>query len=400
MRRHAPHIGALAFESMSGLVRIASTHRECLPPAHVSPPNLHSLGATSRKPWHEPCSGYVTIAAKDASLSMSSLMRYADGVWPNAAVLAYIGLGYPAAISLLVTASATLNAIGVVLLAHVLVIAAYLIHECAHNTLFADNRYNAYLGEALSFLVGAAYVEYAAIRRKHFRHHTDRADVVAIDYRAILRRHPLTLRLVQILEWVYVPAVDLMMHGLTLVLPFVSDSRRSKRRPVLMMSFIRASLFLALAAISMKAFLLYGVAYILFLHVMRFMDVHQHTYSLVTSLDHTGEPREMPDRDFEQRNTYSNLISRRYPALNLLVLNFCYHNAHHARPTVPWYRLPQLHRDLGGDTTSHALPMRALLMSYHRYRVARVLHADPPDTDIIDPSQFVGVTGVSFLTAH
>ena len=39
------------------------------------------------------------------------------------------------------------------------------------------------------------------------------------------------------------------------------------------------------------------------------------------------------DRDYEEHNTYSNLLSQRFPVFNLLVLNFCYHNVHHHKPS-------------------------------------------------------------------
>ena len=38
------------------------------------------------------------------------------------------------------------------LLAHGMVVAAYLIHECAHNTVFAERRHNAALGRAMSWI--------------------------------------------------------------------------------------------------------------------------------------------------------------------------------------------------------------------------------------------------------
>ena len=64
-----------------------------------------------------------------------------------------------------------------------------------------------------------------------------------------------------------------------------------------------------------------------------------------------GGRRPDPRRDlrYEYENTYSNLLSERWRWLNLLVLNFPYHNAHHVRPGVPWYRLPALHRSLYGE---------------------------------------------------
>ena len=41
---------------------------------------------------------------------------------------------------------------------------------------------------------------------------------------------------------------------------------------------------------------------------------------------------QLRDREYEQMNTYSNVTSLRHPWLNLLLLNFPYHNAHHEPP--------------------------------------------------------------------
>jgi fatty acid desaturase len=233
------------------------------------------------------------------------------------------------------------------------------------------------------------------------RHHTDRADVVAFDFRAILLRHPLRLKTLQALEWAWIPAVDLYMHGLVLTLPFLQADRRALRARVLTVLLVRVGLFALLALVSLKALLLYALAYLLFLHLPRFMDVHQHTYELTESLAAVRAP--LPDgrdRAYEERNTFSNPVSLRHPWLNLLWLNFGYHNAHHVHPTTPWYALPALHRELYGDSCAQALPFAALVRAYARHRVARVLNADPPDMRVDVPQDFVGVVGVSFLTAH
>jgi fatty acid desaturase len=171
-----------------------------------------------------------------------------------------------------------------------------------------------------------------------------------------------------------------MMHALVIILPFRLVARRDRRARVLGVLAVRAVLFALLALASIKALLLYVLAYMLFLHVMRFMDVHQHTYEVWETLERPRGPQDDRfDRDYEHHNTYSNLISVRHPWLNLLVLNFGYHNAHHVRPTAPWYRLPRLHAELF---------------------VARVLNGDPPGMDVGDGRDFIGVVGVSFLTAH
>jgi len=136
--------------------------------------------------------------------------------------------------------------------------------------------------------------------------------------------------------------------------------------------------------------------------VLRFMDAFQHTYEVVASrsLDAVApDPRR--DLRYEYENTYSNLVGERWWWLNLLVLNFPYHNAHHVRPSVPWYRLPALHRSLYGETDGQVIRCRDLLASYHRYRVARVLSQDYGTVAGSGnrAAGFLGAVGVSFLTA-
>ena len=324
----------------------------------------------------------------------TKILRREDGRLPNALALAYALGGYALGLWACAAPAWWLNVLGVLLTAHALVIAAYLVHECAHNTIFADNRRNAALGEFLLWLTGAGYGRYEDVRHKHFRHHIDRADVVAFDFRPLLARRRPWLRLIQALEWVYVPAVDLMMHALVIALPFRLESRRGRRARVLAVLATRALFFAALGYASPRALLLYVPAYLLFLHMMRFFDVHQHTYEVWETLERQRDTRDARfDRDYEQRNTFSNLLSTRYPRFNLLALNFPYHNAHHVKPTVPWHRLPALHRELFGDDRRQVLPFAKLLRSYHRYRVPRVLNGDAPGMDVGDCRHFIGVVG-------
>lgn len=330
------------------------------------------------------------------------LLRYPDSLLPHGLALAYAVLGWVLGLVLICAPAWWLNLLGVPLLAHALVIAAYMVHECGHNTVFTDNRHNARLGEALDWIIGACYGRYEDIRHKHFRHHVDRADVVSFDYRGLLRAHPWLGRTVHALEWMYIPAVDLIMHAMVLVLPFVDERRRDRRARVLGVLAVRVTAFALLGAIAPKALLLYALSYMLFLHVLRFMDAQQHTYDVVPTLEESPAGYEKPDRAFEERNTFSNLISFQHPWLNLLTLNFPYHNAHHYRPAAPWYQLPALHRQIYGEAPgAQTLSFRELLRSYHRHRVARVLNDDAPDSlPGTDGKDFIGVVGVSFLTAH
>jgi fatty acid desaturase len=326
-------------------------------------------------------------------------LRHNDALLPTAAALLYILAMYCGGFYLLIQAGWWSWPVGILAVAHAMVIAAYMVHECAHNAVFKEMRHNAALGRALLWISGACYGDYEAIRHKHMRHHIDRADVIAVDYRELLQRYPLLQRLLVALEAIYIPAIDCLMHGLVITLPFTNKNYASQRRRVLTCLVIRSALLMILLYYCWSAFVGYLLAYLLFEIVMRTMDMHQHTFEVFINLN---EPRDkvLFDNDYEQRNTFSNTLGRGVLS-NLLVLNFGYHNAHHEKPTQPWYRLPALDRELFGVITKQHLCFRDIVKSYQQFRVRRVMHADHGDlaTDNGQGIGFVGVLGVSFLTA-
>ena len=113
------------------------------------------------------------------------------------------------------------------------------------------------------------------------RHHVDRADVITFDSKAFLKARPLWFqKLVLALEWAYVPAVELIMHFYVIALPFITDNdkHRARRGKVAAVLAIRTLLFAGLAVLSLKAVLLYAVAWMIMLSVLRFADAYQHTY--------------------------------------------------------------------------------------------------------------------------
>ena len=334
---------------------------------------------------------------------MSAEMRHWH-TWPNAIVVTYVLLGWPSGVWLLTRPALWAGVLGVLLTAHTLVCSAYLLHDCTHNLVFPGAWANDRLGALLGWINGACVASYPDIKRKHLRHHIDRLDVVTFDYRAILMQSPIWLRRGMLaLEWAYVPAVELLMRVLVIATSFAYGTFRERARVTAVLA-TRIAAFGGLALMSIKAALLYALAYLLFLHVLRFMDAFQHTYEIYVSRSPAPAPPDARrNRQYEHENTFSNLLSERRPWLNLLVLNFPYHNAHHAQTGVPWYGLPALHRTLYGDphTRTQVIAFRPLLANYHRYRVARVLADDygSVSKDESRASGFIGAVGVSFLTA-
>lgn len=332
-----------------------------------------------------------------------SIFRHDDALWPNLAAFSYIGVTYVGGFGLMLLDGLGWNLLGVLVLAHSMVIAAYLIHEAAHQSLFRQKRHNVWISEVLLWVTGTSYSHYDDIRHKHNRHHIDRADVVSFDFRPLLEQHPRLLKVLKTLEWFYIPALEILMHALIILLPFVKHNRRHRRARVVWVLLLRIAFFAWLASLSLQVLWWYPLAYLLFLTVMRFMDVHQHTYEVLETLDQPrGAEARKRNAEFEEHNTYSNLLSVKYPWVNLLVLNFCYHNVHHHQMLQPWYRLPKLHQARYGDQDAQVLTFRHLIKSFHRYRVPRILNGDPVDLPVKhdEGETFIGVDGVSFLTAH
>lgn len=332
---------------------------------------------------------------------MTGLFRYRDGIVLNLAALGYAVSGWVGGIALIVAAGPIRSICGILLIAHALAISAYLIHECQHGTIFARTRDNDRLGAALAWMSGACIAPYAGLKEKHLRHHADRLDVVSFDYRAVIQAGPSWFRTaVLALEYAYIPAVEYLMRGL--IIGHRWQLGGSSRVRIVTVLAIRLAAFTALGIAAPAALIAYAIAYAVFLHILRFQDAFQHTFDVYHAPDLAAAPAALVrDRAYEQANTYSDVVSADHPWMNGLVLNFAYHNAHHAKPAEPWYRLAKLHRKLYADDSTHVLPVRMLLASYHRHRVTRVMAAHygsvAPEGD--RAAGFLGAVGVSFLTA-
>ena len=335
--------------------------------------------------------------------SIRSLFRHKDALVPTLGASLYALIGWAGGLAVLILASHPLIlAVGTLMLAHGMVIAAYMLHECAHQAVFKKREHNALAGEVFTWMTGSCYNRFDQIRKKHMHHHVDNADIVAFDYRGWLQSHPRTLRVMRALEWAYIPAVELMLHAMMIVAPFVWESRSEDRLRSALVVAIRGGLFAALVWFAPVAAVLYVLAYILFLTVLRFMDAFQHNYEFFESLDEGGGSPYKGDREYEQSHTFSNPVSMKYPLLNWVTLNFCYHNAHHEKPTVPWYRLPELHEETFGPENGQVIPFRKQLVAFHRQRIPRILSLEDESEDFrerMEQGEGVGADGVSFLTA-
>ena len=308
-----------------------------------------------------------------------AILKESQGLRFNGVALLYSFSAYGLGFAGLFHPYWPINLIATMLLAHGMIIAAYLIHECGHQLVFKRGAHNAHLGRALSWLCGAAYGTYEDMRYKHFRHHVDNDDVVWFEYEEYFEKHPRVLAATQALEWLYIPAHDLIMHFIMVFTSFIIPQRREQRVRNVAVIAVRGALFITLLVFFPKVAILYVIAYLLMMHVLRFMDALQHDYSYNATLFEYAQPAHKGDSDWEQLHTFSVPQSMRFPRLNWLTLNFGYHNAHHLDMNVPWYRLPELHKQLTGNDPKAVIPFRSQLKIYHRNRVLRVCNPQPDD---------------------
>jgi omega-6 fatty acid desaturase (delta-12 desaturase) len=338
---------------------------------------------------------------------IATVFKKPEGVTFHGLALLYCLCAYCLGLWGLFVGSIVVNVVAVLMLAHGMVIAAYLIHECGHNTIFRENSHNAKLGTFLTWLCGASYGTYEDIRYKHFRHHVDNDDVVWFDYEAFFKRHLLVYRVTITLEYFYIPAHDLIMHFIMVFSSFFIPQRRHQRLRNVAVIIVRGGIYFAVLWYYPKVALLYCLAYMLMITVLRFMDGIQHDYPYHLTLFTQERSEHNGDLVWEQTHTFSIVLSLIFERLNWLVLNFGYHNAHHAKPTTPWYDLPRVHRELFGEDPDRVILLRPQLVLFHKFRHYRIFH-DAPDLvevqgeEFLRAAQSARVTGgnaASFLTA-
>ncbi len=274
----------------------------------------------------------MTIA-NPTSLNIQSYVKKQKAFW-NEIAIAYTFMGYIGGIALFLLGGTWLNILGAVLLTHSLIYSAYLSHEFMHGSIFKERRPNVIFGQLMLWINGGCYYGFEALTLQHIAHHVDKVDVFTFDIPAVIQKLPRLVRwTILTLEWFYFPAIAFWSRWQAIAKSW-RNYQHNKR--ILNIFIVRTSVFIILGIISLQALLLYFFSYVGMITVLRWMDAFQHTYEAFP----VGTMLPKRDRDHEQLHTYSNLISYRYPWLNLLVLNFGYHNAHHAVMKCPWHSIP------------------------------------------------------------
>ncbi len=330
------------------------------------------------------------------TIEINRYLHQKKPLW-NAIAILYTLVGHVGGIALMLLPNVWLNALGVVFLAHSLLCSAYLAHDFMHSAIFESKAWNVAFGNLMLWLNGGCYARFEALARLHIAHHVNRVDFCRFDLMTFLNAMPAPVRsLLLALEWLYFPSLAFLLRIRSIFAPFWEPDRKDERLRNTLILLVRGGLFALLGFVSTKALLLYFVSYIGMLTVLRFVDAFQHTYEVFPM----GSAIPKRDRVHEQANTFSNVVSLRYWWLNLLLLNFGYHNAHHELMKCPWYNLHELDRDLFTGDEVQYITLPELLGNYHRYRLSRLYSGQGQGVDAQGKRSletFYGAIEVSFL---
>ena len=315
----------------------------------------------------------------------------------NTAAIAYTFSAYICGVIFLFLSNPVLNLGGILLLTHSLACSAYLTHEFMHGTIFKSRRWNSFFGNIMLWLNGGCYNGYQALTLQHIAHHIDRVDVFTFNPIFKLQQlHSIVRKIIFILEWLYFPIMGFWARWHSVFSPFWNPERSEAKIRVIGILLLRMGMFSLMGAVSFKALLLYFIAYVGMITVLRWADAFQHTYEGFPP----GTKLPKRDRAHEEAHTYSTLLSRRYDWLNLLLLNFGYHNAHHTLMKCPWHSLPELNREIEQPSNVRYVSLKEQLIHYHRFRLTRFILGQGESVDENQQptfEKFYGAHDVSFL---
>lgn len=339
----------------------------------------------------------VTRVRTEAEIDSKGYLGYRNH-FANAIAISSILIGYCGGIALLFSNNLWLNALGVLWLSHSLINSAIMTHEFMHDTIFERRHWNTVGGNIMIWLNGGCYAPFRDLARIHLGHHIDCVDLGPFALPTMMRDLPGVIsNAILALEWLYFPCLNFMAQWRSITVPFWHPDRKHLRLRVATLLIVRIALFMVMGLISMKALILYFIAYTGMVTVIRWIDAFQHTFDVYR----IGSEMPSHNRAYEKLHTFSTpLLSQRYRWVNLLMLNFGYHNVHHDVMRCPWHSLPALDRELYQGDEAQYIGIKDLLINYHRFRISRIFLGQGEALnrfEDLDIDKFYGATAVSLL---
>ncbi|MEH2390178.1 MAG: fatty acid desaturase [Nostoc sp.] len=287
----------------------------------------------------------------------------------NTYVVVYTIFGYFLGLYLILLNQAEKNLLGMILITHTSIWSALLTHEFIHETIFEKRSMNRLFGSLMTLISGACYVSFKLLKQQHIKHHCNKVGYDGFSITSWVLSLPASIRAVLItLEFFYIPVLSFISRWRTLLVPLLRPDYKYMRLRIVIVFLIRVTFFSILYLINPWSILYVFLAHIAMLNILRVYDCYHHTFDIIP----LGSPVPRLTNDYEQENTFSSLINRKYYWTNWIFLNYGYHNAHHYKPNVPWHELPNLDKAMYPSSEVHCILFPDLIIYYHRNRINRI----------------------------
>ena len=236
------------------------------------------------------------IASRSREVKLVPIVGTRAVTWrslPDVLAFVYTISAYGSGLFALAFAPMWLAGAGVVLVAHSIVFAFYLEHECIHARVVRSRRANAHLGTLLTWLDGRIYVPFDALATMHHHHHRMVADFEGFEVEAFLRTRGRGMRSVLIaLERWHIPILHFVIRWTGIVSTWRLGGHARRRLAAVLLA--RTTLFAALGWRSPRCLAGYACAYVLAIVAIRFVDAFQHAYPELRHLDPTRRRSRQP----------------------------------------------------------------------------------------------------------
>lgn len=287
----------------------------------------------------------------------------------NACVILYTLFGYFLGLYLILVDQVWENVLGIIIITHTSILSALLTHEFIHGSIFKKPKMNHLFGVMMTLISGACYVSFELLKQQHIEHHRNKVGYDSFSITSWVLSLPASIRTVLVtLEFFYIPVLSFISRWRTLLVPLISSKYKHMHLRIITVFLARTTFFGILYLIKPWSILYCFLAHVAMLNILRVYDCYHHTFVIIP----LGSPTPKLDKDYEQKNTFSSLISRKHYWTNWIFLNYGYHNAHHYRPDMPWHELPNLDRAMYKETEEHCILFPDLVFWYHRNRINRI----------------------------
>jgi fatty acid desaturase len=226
----------------------------------------------------------------------------------------------------------------------------FVVHDCAHLTLFSSRAENEIVGRFVASCLLTSFIEFQRLHWVHHRRFCEPSDPQGSDYNGLRPdRDRVILHLLKPLF--FVNAIEKAAMFLTVAHSGVSPTERAaedarrrqgdgRRRRKRWQSLVEIGGVQALIALVTTRLFRFALGYALFLALLASLGLF--ASRLRSYLEHGIIDAHTPDETRIARTNRSNWLE-----CNVLCsLSFNYHNEHHRWPHVPAQHLPVLHREV------------------------------------------------------